>query len=346
MMFTRQVLLAAISCYGAARIAVVSSFVFVPSTRPSVGQSRPTFPTLFATGEAQQEKNTFFASEKKEDDAVKLVDGLNLEKFNVDLGEFWTDKEMMRKNVDDDISRLPKPESLVIPWKFQDKYDIRVEVTYPKLDWKKCDGFSSQKVPQNLPVVLLVHGFGCSIVYWRQTVRALAKQGYVVYAMDLLGHGKSAKASEDVTYSTALWAEQLDDFCEQILTEDEDIVLIGNKVGSLVSLLAASGSEDACIRKRIRGIEMFNCGIGLNIHGIARDPKWGFVERFFLNKIFAAMELLESGTSTCARAREREYEQYLRRNSDKFLSKSVDNRRWNESSNNLSYGLDSYYSPP
>ncbi|KAL9187415.1 hypothetical protein ACHAXT_001518 [Thalassiosira profunda] len=180
-----------------------------------------------------------------------------------------------------------------VPWKFQG-HDIHVEVSRPATKRR------SDTVANKLPVVVLVHGFGCSTFYWRKTVAALTKAGYEVVALDLLGQGMSAKPSreEGVEYSTNLWAKQLDDFCRENLQDDDAVVLIGNSIGSIVSLIAASGdfanedeSSDACfIKVRIAGIGMFNCGIGMNVHSITRDPKWSPLQRYVLDSIFDFVE--------------------------------------------------------
>jgi pimeloyl-ACP methyl ester carboxylesterase len=54
-----------------------------------------------------------------------------------------------------------------------------------------------------------------------------------VYAIDLLGFGRSDKPLLD--YSTELWRDQLLDFLAEFI--DRPAVLIGNSIGSLVSLM-------------------------------------------------------------------------------------------------------------
>ncbi len=38
------------------------------------------------------------------------------------------------------------------------------------------------------PIVVLVHGFGAKIYHWRYPVQALARQGFRVYALCMLGY--------------------------------------------------------------------------------------------------------------------------------------------------------------
>ena len=174
-----------------------------------------------------------------------------------------------------------------IPWKFQGQHDIYCQVSHPS---------SSTKIRSDaslLPAILLVHGFGVSSFYWRQTIASLTNEGYTVYAVDLLGQGMSAKPTENVTYSTNLWANQLDDFCKENIPNNKQIVLIGNSMGSISSLIAATGdfanedkSRGGYIKEHLAGIGMFNCGIGMNVHSIVRDPKWSAWQRYLLDANF------------------------------------------------------------
>ena len=114
----------------------------------------------------------------------------------------------------------------------------------------------------------------------------------------------SAKPSENIAYSTNLWAHQLDDFCRENLPPNQKVVLIGNSMGSIISLIAATGdfaneeergtenNEERCcyIKEHLAGIGMFNCGIGMNVHSITRDPKWNSLQRLMLNANFDFME--------------------------------------------------------
>ena len=64
-----------------------------------------------------------------------------------------------------------------------------------------------------------------------------------VYAIDLLGFGASDKPP--LTYSTELWRDQLLDFLREFT--DAPAVLIGNSIGSLISLMVRAAS--ICPRK-------------------------------------------------------------------------------------------------
>ena len=58
--------------------------------------------------------------------------------------------------------------------------------------------------------LILIHGFGASMGHWRKNIPVLAEAGYKVFAIDLLGFGRSDKAL--IPYSVELWEEMLADF--------------------------------------------------------------------------------------------------------------------------------------
>ena len=98
--------------------------------------------------------------------------------------------------------------------------------------------------------VLCIHGFGASKGHWRHNLAALAT-GAEVYALDLLGFGASDKPLSQlegepalpgsVRYGFDLWAEQVADFCQQVIDQPEPaaLQLIGNSIGGVVALNAA-----------------------------------------------------------------------------------------------------------
>ncbi len=91
-------------------------------------------------------------------------------------------------------------------------------------------------VPQpERPPLLLVHGFGASTDHWRQNIAALQTE-YEVWAIDLLGFGRSAKP--DIEYSGPLWCDQLQDFIATVI--GRPAVLVGNSLGGYASLALAA----------------------------------------------------------------------------------------------------------
>lgn len=114
----------------------------------------------------------------------------------------------------------------------------------------------------NPPPVLLVHGFGASIPHWRNNIKVIA-QNRDVYAIDLLGFGDSDKPA-GYQYTMEKWAELILDFVDQIV--QEPTVLIGNSVGSLACVIAASESNSS-----LKGLVLLNCAGGMNNKAVVDD---------------------------------------------------------------------------
>lgn len=85
------------------------------------------------------------------------------------------------------------------------------------------------------PPLLLVHGFGASTDHWTKNIAEL-QQDFEVWAIDLLGFGRSSKPSGG--YSSDLWRDQLSDFIEQIM--GRPAVIAGNSIGGYSCLFTAA----------------------------------------------------------------------------------------------------------
>ncbi|WP_319420072.1 alpha/beta fold hydrolase [Pleurocapsa sp. FMAR1] len=85
------------------------------------------------------------------------------------------------------------------------------------------------------PALLLVHGFGASTDHWRKNIAQLQEQ-FQVWAIDLLGFGRSAKPKQE--YGGSLWQEQLHDFIQEVIKQPT--VLAGNSLGGYASLCVAA----------------------------------------------------------------------------------------------------------
>ncbi|XP_074281874.1 uncharacterized protein LOC141606585 isoform X2 [Silene latifolia] len=77
------------------------------------------------------------------------------------------------------------------------------------------------------PAVLLVHGFGAFYEHYRDNISSIADGGNRVWAITLLGFGKSEKPN--VVYSELMWAELLRDFIVEVVGEPTH--LVGNSMG-------------------------------------------------------------------------------------------------------------------
>jgi pimeloyl-ACP methyl ester carboxylesterase len=102
--------------------------------------------------------------------------------------------------------------------------------------WQIRYSFMPAKNPQDAdnPPLILLHGFGAAIEHWRHNIPILS-QNHRVYAVDLLGFGGSRKVQ--VPYTINLWVEQIHDFWQTFI--NRPVVLVGNSIGSLVSMALA-----------------------------------------------------------------------------------------------------------
>lgn len=98
------------------------------------------------------------------------------------------------------------------------------------------------------PPLLLVHGFGASTDHWRKTIVEL-QQDFQVWAIDLLGFGRSAKPA--LAYSGALWQAQLKDFIEQVI--GQKTVVAGNSLGGYAALCAGANHPE-----QVAGVVLLN----------------------------------------------------------------------------------------
>ncbi|MGL5083512.1 MAG: alpha/beta fold hydrolase [Microcoleaceae cyanobacterium] len=87
--------------------------------------------------------------------------------------------------------------------------------------------------------LLMVHGFGASTDHWRKNILGL-QADFEVWAIDLVGFGRSAKPSWD--YSGELWRDQLHDFITQVI--QRPTVLIGNSLGGYSALSTAASDPE------------------------------------------------------------------------------------------------------
>ncbi|MCH8062245.1 MAG: alpha/beta fold hydrolase, partial [Chloroflexi bacterium] len=82
--------------------------------------------------------------------------------------------------------------------------------------------------------VMLIHGLGASVVTWRDNIAALS-QSHRVYAIDLPGHGDSAKP--DIGYEPDAIVECIGKLVDELGIERPAI--IGNSVGGALAMMFA-----------------------------------------------------------------------------------------------------------
>ncbi len=105
--------------------------------------------------------------------------------------------------------------------------------------------------------ILLIHGFGASSDHWRKNLPVLAATNQV-YAIDLIGFGKSVKPSpgDPITYTFETWGQLVVDFCRDVI--GEPTFLVGNSIGCIVAMQAAVMAP-----KQVRAIAMLDCSLRL-----------------------------------------------------------------------------------
>jgi pimeloyl-ACP methyl ester carboxylesterase len=132
--------------------------------------------------------------------------------------------------------------------------------------------------------LILLHGFGASIGHWRHNLEVLGGH-HTVYALDMIGFGASEKAA--TSYNVELWVEQVYDFWKTFIREP--VILVGNSIGSLISLVAAATHLDM-----VKGIVMMSLPdptleqemIPTVLQPLVRGIKTIFTSRLILKPIF------------------------------------------------------------
>ncbi|KAG8638487.1 uncharacterized protein LOC110600318 isoform X3 [Manihot esculenta] len=121
-------------------------------------------------------------------------------------------------------------------WLMALKGQISDEGTYPIRIWR-WNGYLIQYtvVGNEGPAVLLVHGFGAFLEHYRDNIHGISKGGNRVWAITILGFGKSEKPN--VIYTELLWAELLRDFIIEVV--GEPVHLVGNSIGGYFASIVA-----------------------------------------------------------------------------------------------------------
>ena len=92
--------------------------------------------------------------------------------------------------------------------------------------------------------VILVHGLAASLYEWTSLAPELASNGFTAHALDLLGHGESAKPDDPRLYHVESIYRHFQDWVES-LKLDSPPVLIGHSLGGYLSLVHAIRHPEA-----------------------------------------------------------------------------------------------------
>jgi pimeloyl-ACP methyl ester carboxylesterase len=123
------------------------------------------------------------------------------------------------------------------------------------------------------PPLLLIHGFGASTDHWRKNI-AVLQQDFEVWAIDLLGFGRSAKPAWE--YTSMLWREQIHAFITDVI--GQPVVIAGNSLGGYAALSTAALCPSAVV-----GVVLLNTAGSFTELGDQPVPKPSPV-REFLNQ--------------------------------------------------------------
>ncbi len=112
--------------------------------------------------------------------------------------------------------------------------------------------------------LVLVHGIGASYLTWQPVVEQLA-ESHRVLVLDLIGFGFTPPHGRRATVQRN--GELVNDFIE--IMSDEPVTLIGNSMGGLVSMLAATGQPELTDR-----IVLVNPALPVvSVRSISRDSQ-------------------------------------------------------------------------
>lgn len=103
----------------------------------------------------------------------------------------------------------------------------------------------------SVPPLIMVHGFGAQSKHFSKNLGAIAAAtGADVYALDLLGFGRSEKPR--ILYGESLWTWEVVELIEQVVKRDK-VFLAGNSVGGYICMAAA-----AQLQERVAGLCLIN----------------------------------------------------------------------------------------
>ncbi|MDT9692514.1 alpha/beta hydrolase [Streptomyces sp. P9(2023)] len=93
--------------------------------------------------------------------------------------------------------------------------------------------------PEDAPAVVLAHGWTCSIGFWAEQIRDLARDHKVI-AYDQRGHGRTPAPAGPSGYSTRALADDLEAVLAATLGPGERAVLAGHSMGGMTLMAAAT----------------------------------------------------------------------------------------------------------
>ncbi|WP_330476481.1 alpha/beta fold hydrolase [Terrabacter sp. C0L_2] len=113
-----------------------------------------------------------------------------------------------------------------------------------------AEGTTRHDRPEELPTVVLTHGYCLSLRCWVYQRRALKEAGYRVVSWDQRGHGRSGRGEKD-SYTIDRLGQDLHTVIDQVVPEG-DIVLVGHSMGGM-TMLALGEQQPRFVVERVVG---------------------------------------------------------------------------------------------
>lgn len=134
-----------------------------------------------------------------------------------------------------------------------DGVPLHVEVDIPadSAAREAAEGTTRHDRPEELPTVVLTHGYCLSLRCWVYQRRALKEAGYRVVSWDQRGHGRSGRGEKD-SYTIDRLGQDLHAVVEELVPEG-DIVLVGHSMGGM-TILALGEQQPQFVVERVVGV--------------------------------------------------------------------------------------------
>ena len=147
------------------------------------------------------------------------------------------------------LAITPDEEHVVLT---DDGVPLHVEIDLPTAVAARpaADGTTRHGRPDELPTVVLTHGYCLSLRCWVYQRRALKEAGYRVVSWDQRGHGRSGRGEKD-SYTIDRLGQDLHTVITELVPEG-DLVLVGHSMGGM-TMLALGEHQPQLVLDRVVG---------------------------------------------------------------------------------------------
>lgn len=136
---------------------------------------------------------------------------------------------------------------------------VEVDEPTPEAAAAAADGTTRRGRPDELPTVVLTHGYCLSLGCWVYQRRALAQAGYRVVSWDQRGHGRSGVADAESYVIDRLGAD-LHAVLDQVIPTG-DLMLVGHSMGGM-TILALGEQFPDLVRDRVVAVALVGTSPG------------------------------------------------------------------------------------